>query len=84
MHNYHDSLGNFPIGAMGVRNVCARGTLPGRDARWQSPPDLAPHAFALHRAGVVANSYNFKPIFNSYQNTTAEFTLTTTRAAPPT
>ena len=51
MHNYHDSLGNFPIGAMGVRSYATGGRLPGRDGRRQRPPDLAPHALALHRTG---------------------------------
>ena len=41
MHNYHDSIGTFPIGAMGVPELCGQGSLPGRDARRQRPPDLA-------------------------------------------
>src|SRR5580698_1459857 len=63
MHNYHDSLGNFPIGAMGVRSVAANGLYPDGTPVGNARRTWLPMLLPYIEQGVVANSYNFKTIF---------------------
>jgi prepilin-type N-terminal cleavage/methylation domain-containing protein/prepilin-type processing-associated H-X9-DG protein len=75
MQNYHDSLGSFPIGAMGVRSLIASGKYPDGTPVGNARRTWLPMLLPYLEQGVVANSYNFSQIFNSNLNTTAELTL---------
>jgi prepilin-type processing-associated H-X9-DG protein len=82
MHNYHDSLGNFPIGAMGVRSYAPGGVYPDGTAVGNARRTWLPMLLPYIEQGVVANSYNFSQIFNSYLNTTAELTQISVLSCP--
>ncbi len=82
MHNYHDSLNSFPIGAMGVRSLRAGGRYPNGMAVGSARRTWLPMLLPYIEQGVVANAYNFSQIFNSYLNTTAELTQLKTMACP--
>jgi prepilin-type N-terminal cleavage/methylation domain-containing protein/prepilin-type processing-associated H-X9-DG protein len=82
MMNYHDSLGSFPIGAMGVRSYAPGGLYPNGTPVGNARRTWLPMLLPFIEQGVVSNSYNFNIIFNSYVNTTAELTKLSAMACP--
>jgi prepilin-type N-terminal cleavage/methylation domain-containing protein/prepilin-type processing-associated H-X9-DG protein len=82
MHNYHDSVSSFPIGAMGVRSLIAGGRYPDGTPVGNARRTWLPMLLPYIEQGVVANSYNFSQIFNSYLNTTAELTQISVLSCP--
>jgi prepilin-type N-terminal cleavage/methylation domain-containing protein/prepilin-type processing-associated H-X9-DG protein len=82
MHNYHDSASSFPIGAMGVRSLIAGGRYPDGTPVGNARRTWLPMLLPYIEQGVVANSYNFSQIFNSYLNTTAELTQISVLSCP--
>jgi prepilin-type N-terminal cleavage/methylation domain-containing protein/prepilin-type processing-associated H-X9-DG protein len=82
MHNYHDSLSSFPIGAMGVRSLIAGGRYPDGTPVGNARRTWLPMLLPYIEQGVVANSYNFSQIFNTYLNTTAELTQMSVLSCP--
>ena len=74
MQNYHDALGKFPIGAMGVRSYAPGGVYPNGTPVGNARRTWLPMLLPFIEQGVVSNAYNFNQIFNSYLNTTAELT----------
>jgi prepilin-type N-terminal cleavage/methylation domain-containing protein/prepilin-type processing-associated H-X9-DG protein len=71
LQNYHDSLGGFPIGAMGVRSLVAGGAYPNGSLA-NGRITWAAMVLPYLEQGVMANAYNFKIGFNTVQNTTVE------------
>jgi prepilin-type N-terminal cleavage/methylation domain-containing protein/prepilin-type processing-associated H-X9-DG protein len=82
MHNYHDSVSSFPIGAMGVRSLIAGGRYPDGTPVGNARRTWLPMLLPYIEQGVVANSYNFSQIFNTYLNTTAELTQMSVLSCP--
>jgi prepilin-type N-terminal cleavage/methylation domain-containing protein/prepilin-type processing-associated H-X9-DG protein len=82
MHNYHDSVSSFPIGAMGVRSLIAGGRYPDGTPVGNARRTWLPMLLPYIEQGVVANSYNFSQIFNSYLNTTTELTQISVLSCP--
>ena len=82
MHNYHESVSSFPIGAMGVRSLIAGGRYPDGTPVGNARRTWLPMLLPYIEQGVVANSYNFSQIFNSYLNTTAELTQISVLSCP--
>ena len=82
MHNYHDSLGTFPIGAMGVRSLASGGKYPDGTAVANARRTWVPMLLPYIEQGVMANAYNFSIIFNSAINTTAELALINVMSCP--
>ena len=57
MMNYHDSLGNFPIGAMGVRSFAPGGVYPNGTPIGNTRRTWLPMLLPYIEQGVVSNSY---------------------------
>jgi prepilin-type N-terminal cleavage/methylation domain-containing protein/prepilin-type processing-associated H-X9-DG protein len=75
MHNYHDALGSFPIGATGVRSLAPGGKYPDGTAVGNARRTWASMLLPYIEQGVMANAYNFSINFNTNQNTTVELSL---------
>ncbi len=75
MHNYHDSLGTFPIGAMGVRSLAAGGKYPSGTAVGNARRTWAFMLLPYIEQGTIGNSINFSLSVNTNQNTTASIAL---------
>jgi prepilin-type N-terminal cleavage/methylation domain-containing protein len=75
MQNYHDTTGNFPIGAMGVRSLIAGGKYPDGTPVGNARRTWAAMLLPYIEQGTIANSYNYQIIFNDARNTTAELAL---------
>ncbi len=82
MHNYHDVLGTFPIGAMGVRSFAPAGLYPNGTPVGNARKTWLPMLLPYLEQSVVTNAYNYNVIFNSFVNTTAELTLLSVMNCP--
>jgi prepilin-type N-terminal cleavage/methylation domain-containing protein/prepilin-type processing-associated H-X9-DG protein len=82
MLNYHDALGSFPIGAMGVRSLIAGGVYPGGTPVGSARRTWAAMILPYIEQGVMANGYNFNISFNVAQNTTVELALINVYSCP--
>jgi prepilin-type N-terminal cleavage/methylation domain-containing protein/prepilin-type processing-associated H-X9-DG protein len=82
MQNYHDSIGTFPLGAAGVRSLIAGGVYPTGTAVGNARVTWASMLLPYIEQGTIANAYNYKIIFNSVQNTTAELAQIGVYACP--
>jgi prepilin-type N-terminal cleavage/methylation domain-containing protein/prepilin-type processing-associated H-X9-DG protein len=82
MHNYHDSLGSFPIGAMGVRSLIAGGRYPSGTPVGSARVTWACMLLPYIEQGTMANAYNFSYSFNTNQNTTALLSLVSVYSCP--
>src|SRR5947209_4068194 len=59
MHNYHDTMGSFPIGAMGVRSLVSGGIYPGGTAIANARRTWAWLLLPYLEQGAMANAINF-------------------------
>jgi prepilin-type N-terminal cleavage/methylation domain-containing protein/prepilin-type processing-associated H-X9-DG protein len=75
MQNYHDTAGNFPIGAMGVRSLIAGGKYPDGTPVGNARRTWAAMLLPFIEQGTLSNAYNYMLIFNTAQNTTSEMAL---------
>jgi prepilin-type N-terminal cleavage/methylation domain-containing protein/prepilin-type processing-associated H-X9-DG protein len=75
MQNYHDTIGTFPIGAMGVRSLISGGKYPDGTPVGNARRTWAAMLLPYIEQGTIANSYNYQIIFNDARNTTAELAL---------
>jgi prepilin-type N-terminal cleavage/methylation domain-containing protein/prepilin-type processing-associated H-X9-DG protein len=82
MHNYHDSLGGFPLGAMGVRSLASGGRYPSGTPVGQARRTWAFMLLPYLEQGAMANSVNFSISVNTLQNTTATLTLVAAYSCP--
>jgi prepilin-type N-terminal cleavage/methylation domain-containing protein/prepilin-type processing-associated H-X9-DG protein len=82
MHNYHDSAGSFPIGAMGVRSLAPGGVYPDGTKVGNARRTWLPMLLPYLEQGTVSNTYNFSLIFNSFANTTAMLAQLNVLACP--
>jgi prepilin-type N-terminal cleavage/methylation domain-containing protein len=73
MHNYHDSLGTFPIGLMGFRSPAysALGIYPGGTAVGNARRTWAWLILPYIEQGTLSNTINFSLPFNNHVHDTA-------------
>ena len=73
MHNYHDSLGSFPIGLMGFRSPAysAAGFYPGGTPVGNARRTWAWLILPYLEQGTLANAINFSLPFNNHVHDTA-------------
>ena len=74
MHNYHDTIGTFPIGAMGVRSLVSGGIYPSKVAIGNQRRTWAFLMLPYIEQGTIANAINFSLPVNHAVNTTASTT----------
>jgi prepilin-type N-terminal cleavage/methylation domain-containing protein/prepilin-type processing-associated H-X9-DG protein len=82
MHNYHDSLGNFPIGAMGVRSLAPGGKYPDGTPVGSARRTWVPMLLPYIEQGTMANAYNSSINFNDVRNTTVELAVVSVFSCP--
>ena len=59
MHNYHDTIGTFPIGAMGTRSLVSGGKYPSGTAIANARRTWAFMLLPYLEQGAMANAINF-------------------------
>src|SRR3954468_859489 len=82
MHNYHDTVGTFPIGAMGVRSLASGGRYPDGTAVGSARRTWVPMLLPYIEQGTMANAYNFSINFNDVRNTTVELSVVSVFSCP--
>jgi prepilin-type N-terminal cleavage/methylation domain-containing protein/prepilin-type processing-associated H-X9-DG protein len=82
MHNYNNTIGTFPIGAMGTRSLVSGGRYPSGTAIANARRTWAFMILPYLEQGAMANAINFSIEMNNAVNTTACTTSVKTYQCP--
>src|SRR4051812_5647909 len=82
MHNYHDTVGTFPIGAMGVRSLASGGKYPDGTPVGNARRTWAFMILPYIEQGTMSNAINFSIIMNDPINRTVTMTVVKSFVCP--